>query len=412
LIDSLTPMSFTSAQSGENYRNWWPQPLMTEFMDHSINLLHSIADDPASGIALNRRGYALATRQDSIDDVTRSLYTGYGTAATSIRDHTRYADYARSLAEFEGGVDIVSGKKVLQQAFPAFSKEVRHVIHIRRAGDLDSYQLSQHMLRRFRASGGRLAQGEVVGIERKRFYHVALQDGSRVSAERLVVAAGPFVNRILGFLGERIPVINALQQKFAFEDVLRAIPAEQPFSVDLDEVTLDWSDDERALLYEDERYRIYTGTLPGKVHRRTDSARGRRSLRLGWAWRNAPVEPQWSPPLDDVFPEVVLRAAARLNPGLRSYIDNMPAASHHYGGYYTMTEENLPLIGPMRAPGLYVVGALSGFGTMAACAAGESCAKWITDLALPSYAHALSPDRYKDPRLMQELMQPGDRGVL
>jgi glycine/D-amino acid oxidase-like deaminating enzyme len=108
----------------------------------------------------------------------------------------------------------------------------------------------------------------------------------------------------------------------------------------------------------------------------------------------------------------VLRAAAQLNPGLRFYVDNMPAASHHYGGYYTMTEENLPLIGPMQAPGLYVVGALSGFGTMAACAAGESCAKWIADSVLPPYAEALSPDRYKDPRLMQELMQPDDRGVL
>ncbi|MEQ9564072.1 MAG: hypothetical protein RLN69_16245 [Woeseiaceae bacterium] len=148
------------------------------------------------------------------------------------------------------------------------------------------------------------------------------------------------------------------------------------------------------------------------MNRRTDAAQGRRSLRLGWAWHNTPVEPQWSPPLDDVFPEIVLRAAARLNPGLHGYLDNMPAASHHYGGYYTMTEENLPLIGPLRAPGLYVVGALSGFGTMAACAAGECCAKWMTGSALPAYALALSPDRYKDPRLMQALMQSDDRGVL
>jgi glycine/D-amino acid oxidase-like deaminating enzyme len=412
LVDSLAPMSFMSAQSGENYRNWWPHPLMTEFMDRSIDLLDAIVGATGNRIAINRRGYALATRQVSIDDMARSLHAGYRTAATSIRDHTRYADYEKSLKEFEEGVDIVSGKNVVQQAFPAFDKEVRHVIHIRRAGDFDSYQLSQHMLRQIRASGGRLIQGEVVGIEGKGYYHVALQDGSRMVAERLVVAAGPFVNRILGFLGERIPVINALQQKFAFEDMLQAIPAEQPFSVDLDEVTLDWSYDERGMLAEDERYRIFSGTLPGKVHRRIDGANGRRSLRLGWAWQNTPVEPLWSPPLDDVFPEVVLRAAAQLNPGLRFYVDNMPAASHHYGGYYTMTEENLPLIGPMQAPGLYVVGALSGFGTMAACAAGESCAKWIADSVLPPYAEALSPDRYKDPRLMQELMQQDDRGVL
>ncbi|MEQ9564073.1 MAG: hypothetical protein RLN69_16250, partial [Woeseiaceae bacterium] len=111
----------------------------------------------------------------------------------------------------------------------------------------------QHMLRQVRASGGLVVQGEVVGIDRQRCYRIALQDGSRIEAERLVVAAGPFVNRILGMLGEQIPVINALQQKFAFEDVLQAIPADQPFSVDLDVVTLDWSDDEREMLSEDDR---------------------------------------------------------------------------------------------------------------------------------------------------------------
>ena len=31
LIDSRQPMSFTSAQSGDNYRNWWPHPTMYEF---------------------------------------------------------------------------------------------------------------------------------------------------------------------------------------------------------------------------------------------------------------------------------------------------------------------------------------------------------------------------------------------
>jgi len=36
LVDPNPPMSFTSAQSGENYRNWWPHPVMTAFTDDSI----------------------------------------------------------------------------------------------------------------------------------------------------------------------------------------------------------------------------------------------------------------------------------------------------------------------------------------------------------------------------------------
>jgi len=43
LVDSRPPMSFTSAQSGDNYRNWWPHPVMTAFTDHSIDLMEQLA---------------------------------------------------------------------------------------------------------------------------------------------------------------------------------------------------------------------------------------------------------------------------------------------------------------------------------------------------------------------------------
>ena len=39
LIDAGQPMGLTSAASGENYRNWWPHPVMTEFTDRSIALM-------------------------------------------------------------------------------------------------------------------------------------------------------------------------------------------------------------------------------------------------------------------------------------------------------------------------------------------------------------------------------------
>ena len=39
LIDAGDPMAMTSAQSGENYRNWWPHRLMTAFTDHATDLL-------------------------------------------------------------------------------------------------------------------------------------------------------------------------------------------------------------------------------------------------------------------------------------------------------------------------------------------------------------------------------------
>ena len=76
-----------------------------------------------------------------------------------------------------------------------------------------------------------------------------------------------------------------------------------------------------------------------------------------------------------------------------------------------MTDENWPLIGPMGSDGAFMNCAMSGFGTMAACAAGELCAKWITGDILPSYAVAFSADRYGNATLMQQL-RAANKGVL
>src|SRR3979409_898561 len=43
ILDAGQPMTLTSAQSGENYRNWWPHPAMTALTDHSIGLMEDIA---------------------------------------------------------------------------------------------------------------------------------------------------------------------------------------------------------------------------------------------------------------------------------------------------------------------------------------------------------------------------------
>ena len=135
-------------------------------------------------------------------------------------------------------------------------------------------------------------------------------------------------------------------------------------------------------------------------------------VKLGWAFSEVASEPDWTPPLDDFFPEVVLRGAARLIPALKQYYDRLPARCSHYGGYYTMTEENWPLIGPLNTPGAYVIGALSGFGSMAACAAGSLCSKWMTGDELPVWAEDLSLSRLENEPLLTELKILGEKGLL
>ena len=118
------------------------------------------------------------------------------------------------------------------------------------------------------------------------------------------------------------------------------------------------------------------------------------------------------PASDPQFPEIAMRGAAAFLPALRPYIETPPTRFTHYGGYYTMTEENWPLIGPMGPSGAFVVGALSGFGSMSACAAGSLCASWICDKQLPGYANALSLARYDNSEFLAELQQSSDKGLL
>ncbi|MFT4728165.1 MAG: glycine/D-amino acid oxidase-like deaminating enzyme [Granulosicoccus sp.] len=66
----------------------------------------------------------------------------------------------------------------------------------------------------------------------------------------------------------------------------------------------------------------------------------------------------------------------------------------------------------MAVSDAYVVGALSGFGTMAACASGELCTQHVLDKERPDYAFALSPQRNTDNDLMQEIRALSNRGIL
>ena len=108
----------------------------------------------------------------------------------------------------------------------------------------------------------------------------------------------------------------------------------------------------------------------------------------------------------------MLRAATRLNPSLKRYYEGFPGRWSHYGGYYPMTKENWPLVGPLGVDGAFVTGALSGYGCMAACAAGALCAGSIAGGDLPDYAKQLSLARYDDKKLMAEIMNSPTKGIL
>ncbi|MGB5337284.1 MAG: FAD-dependent oxidoreductase, partial [Woeseiaceae bacterium] len=372
LIDYRQAMSYTSAQSGDNYRNWWPHPTMTAFTNHSIDLMQNLADEAQNVFRMTQRGYALATRRDDIGGLVSGLQPGID-------------------------VSVISGRPRVQASFPAFSEDIQHVIHIRRAGDIDGQQLGDYLLQRFREAGGRRLQAELTHIHLGSPHALQLAAGQErlhINARVFVNAAGPFVNDVAGMLGIELPVKNIYQQKIAFDDRLGAIPRDMPFSIDLDEKTLDWSDEERDLLAADPALAWLGTKLPSGTHCRPDGGDRASRIKLGWAYNREPSQPrremQEEPAIDPQFPEIVLRGAAPMLPALSAYVETPPTDIVHYGGYYTMTAENWPLIGPMGPPDTYVAGAMSGFGSMSACGAGQLCAAWICGDKLPDYAKDLS----------------------
>ena len=242
LVDAGQPMAFTSAQSGENYRNWWPHPVMTAFTNRSIELMEQIARKTDNRIGMTRGGYALATRTVDIDRLTSELYAGYAQdQASEIRIHdqglkTRYeAPFKSQWDSTPAGVDVLQSRDLIKATFPSFGDDIRRVIHIRRAGSISSQQLGQYMLEKFRAADGQLISGKVEEIESGNRFKIRLATpGTEIRAERIVNAAGPFVNSIAAMLGLALPIQNSVQQKIAFSDAHGAIPRNMPFAIDLD----------------------------------------------------------------------------------------------------------------------------------------------------------------------------------
>ena len=419
LIDPGDPMALTSAQSGENYRNWWPHPAMTAFTDHAITLLEDIARATANRIHMTRRGYVLATRQARPDALLAELHRGYGDAAARIRLHGHAsAAYQPPLSArwdtAPDGVDVMMDPALIHATFPGLAPDVAAVVHIRRAGDISGQQLGQLMLETLRPAGVRVMRASVAAIAKGARFTLSLdsQGGpATLHADRVVNAAGPFFAHVAALLGEQLPVTCVFQQKIVFEDREAALPRTLPFTIDLDPQRLAWTPEEHGILAADPATAPLLDLMPGGIHRRPEGGGAGRWIKLGWAYNTAATDPAAAAPIDPHFPDVLLRAASRLTPALAAYVGRLPRGARHYGGHYAMTEENWPLIGPMRTAGAFMAGALSGFGTMAATAAGALCAAAMAGAPLPPHAAAFGLARYDDAALMAGLRQAG-KGVL
>jgi glycine/D-amino acid oxidase-like deaminating enzyme len=447
LVEQGDPLSLTSDKSTECYRNWWPMKprerpgkagtqvkprerpgkagtqgpdmAMTGFMNRSIDLLEQIALESDNRINLNRRGYVFATAEPAkIPMLTGAAQDAARLGAGPLRLHdSPSSSYRPSPAQgFDfplTGADLLTDAALIRQHFPYLSEQTIAVLHARRAGWFGSQQLGMYLLEKAREHGVQLIRGRVTGVDTSggqvNSVEIEGQQRQSIKAHAFVIAAGPMQKEVAGLLGIDLPVYAEHHSKMSFSEHLGVVPRHAPMLIWLDDQYLPWSDEERALLTEDKSTRKLLDPLPWGVHCRPEGHGN--TLLVLFNHHVEAVPPVFPLPQDPHYPEVALRGISTMVPGLKAYFEKLPKPWID-GGYYIKTRENRPLIGPLPVAGAHIVGALSGFGIMAACAAGELLARHIAQAPLPEYAPAFLLSRYSDPEYLGLLEGWGDGGQL
>jgi len=385
LIDKNQPLSFTSSQSGENFRDYWPHHSMDKLCSRSIELMQILQQK--FNFTMNFSGYHFVSQHKE-----KSIFTDDSTP------------------KFHARNNVTTDAKTIHKEHPYLSINIQKSIFIKNAGYVDSIVMANAMFNEAKDNGVRLLEDEVIGLQKTNSgIQVKLKKSETISADQLIIAAGPFINNLAKLLDMQFPVWNTLQRKIIIPDPLNIIPPNMPFTIFADKQYLNWPEEELNFFKSDESLNWLVQEFPGAIHIKPEA--GKR-IKMGWAFSTDVVEPEWSIPKSTYFPQILLKGASRFIPALSAYAENIPTPLIEYGGYYNRTKENFPLIGPTALENVFVVGALAGFGTMAACAAGELCAFYLTEKALPVYAPYFHPNRNENPEIRKEIAALSGDGQL
>lgn len=419
LVDDRPPLSLTSDKSSEGFRNWWPGPgdAMIRLMNRSIDLLEELAAESDNQFHLNKRGYVYLTADpDRADKMHEQALEIAQLGAGLLRADGKYefSEYEKYDSPLHGA-DLVSDPNTIQTNFPFLASDTLALLHARRCGWLSAQQLGMYLLEQARAAGVRLINGRVTGItvHSNRVQAVQIQSAGvqiSVATNSFVIAAGPLLQDVANLLEVNLPVYNEPHAKIAFEDSEGIIDREAPLMIWNDPIQLPWSDADRAELAVHEDTSWLLEEFPPGLHFRPEGGPGSQTILALWPYHiSATDQPVWPFKVEPEFVEIVMRGLTRMIPGLSIYLERMgrPAVD---GGYYTKTRENRPLICPLPISGAYVIGALSGFGIMAALAAAELLSAHIVGADLPPYAYAFDLARYQDPayRKLLETWDPAE----
>jgi len=385
LVDKNQPLSFTSSQSGENFGDYWPHHSMDKLCSRSIELMQILQQK--FDFTMSFSGYHFVSQHKE-----KPIFTDDSTP------------------KFQARNNVKTDAKTIHKVHPYLSTNIQKSIFIKNAGYVDSIVMANAMFNEAKDNGVRLLEDEVIGLQKTNSgIQVKLKKNETISTDQLVIASGPFVNNLAKMLDIKFPVWNTLQRKIIIPDPLGIIPRNMPFTIFADKQYLNWSEEELNFFKSDESLNWLVQEFPGAIHIKPEA--GKR-IKMGWAFSTDVVEPEWSIPKSTYFPQILLKGASHFIPALSAYAENIPTPLIEYGGYYNRTKENFPLIGPTPLENVFVVGALAGFGTMAACAAGELCAFYLTEKTLPFYAPYFRPNRNENPEIRKEIAALSGDGQL
>ena len=414
LVDQNPPLSLTSDQSSECYRNWWPGPdgAMVGLMNRSIDIMDQISAQSGNYIHMNRRGYLYLTADsDKIPEIISGSQTITKLGAGPLRIHREYdSEYFSKSKDPDishdqtTGADLILNGKLIEKNFPFLSGEIAAALHVRQAGWLSAQQLGMYLLQWARLHGVQFLQARVEGIKlrNQRVNDVLLNDGTHITPNIFINAAGPFLKDIGNMMGIEIPVFCELHQKVSIKDHKKIIPREVPLLIWTDKQHLPWSEEERHELKTDPDLGWLLDELPSGIHTRPEGGSLSEIILMLWEYKSKIMEPEFPIPQDEFYPDMLIRGLQRMIPAMAGYSGQIPKPVID-GGYYTKTLENRPLIGPTDIEGSFILGALSGFGIMAACAAGELLASEILGKPLPNYAPMFWMNRYDNPAYMKKI---------
>lgn len=411
LIDEREPLTLTSDKGTEAYRNWWPGPddTMVRFMNRSISLLEELDRESGRAFEMNQRGYVYLTgNPNRFEQMRAEAETIASFGAGPVRLHPGTVSYESSppegISALRDGADLITEASAIHRLFPFVTPNAMGLLHARRCGWLNARALGHWLLQRFREAGGTVLRGRVEGIGTKggRMTQVRLSNGETIRPNTLVIAAGPLLHEFGTLLGLTLPVFHELHGKIALPDTGRVIAPDSPMLIWMDPVNLLWTGEENHRLAADPERRWLTERFPGGVHLRPRYSDGQHTILGIWTYDLAPRAPVWPLPFDPDYAESVIRGLAVLIPGMERYFGK-GSISIVDGGYYCKTRDNRPLIGPLPVEGVFVIGALSGFGVMGSQAAGELLARYLTHETLPDYAAAFRCERFSDPVYMARM---------